>query len=74
MTVAEPRVYKVVNGWHAASDKQNMAVWGATESEARANFSASLKRRDELLAEDRVRDAETSRSQQKRSVSLSPPS
>ena len=52
MIAVGPKVYRVANGWHAGSEERNLAVWGATEEEARSNFASAIKKCDEILARD----------------------
>jgi hypothetical protein len=46
----EPVVKPIQNGWHALSREMNLAVWGKTEDEARANFALAAAKAEELRA------------------------
>ena len=41
---------RVTNGWHASSEERKIAVWGATEEEAKSNLVDAIKKGEEILA------------------------
>jgi hypothetical protein len=49
-----PEIHPVKNGWHALSRELNLAVWGATEQEARSNFAKAVAKDAELRARAQV--------------------
>jgi hypothetical protein len=50
MDAAIPAVEPVKNGFHALSRDLNLAVWGATEDEARERFEAAAAKAAEIRA------------------------
>lgn len=47
MTI-QPTVEPVKNGWHALSREMNLAVFGATEEEARKLFHEAVAKDEEI--------------------------
>lgn len=47
---AQPTVEPVKNGWHARSREMNLAVFGATEDEARRLFREAVAKDEEVRA------------------------
>jgi len=45
---AQPTVEPVKNGWHALSRDMNLAVFGATEEEARRLFRQAIAKDEEI--------------------------
>lgn len=45
---AQPAVEPVKNGWHARSREMNLAVFGATEDEARRLFREAAAKDEEM--------------------------
>jgi hypothetical protein len=48
METPEPVLAPVKNGWHALSREWNLAVYGATEEEARGRFEDAIRKAAEL--------------------------
>jgi len=44
----QPTVEPVKNGWHARSREMNLAVFGATEDEARRLFREAIAKDEEM--------------------------
>jgi hypothetical protein len=43
-------IEQVAGGWHALSRSLNLAVWGATEDEARERFEVAARKAAEIRA------------------------
>lgn len=55
METTEPKIEPVKNGWHALSPTLHLAVWGATENDARAAFVEAVERDTEIRSRPALR-------------------